>query len=58
MNLAKAQSRDRKRNKSRLGMQVDGRSIFILQETQRERDLRIKREREEKQKLLELGQET
>jgi hypothetical protein len=33
MNLNKASKRDNKRNKRRNGMQISGKSIFVIQET-------------------------
>jgi hypothetical protein len=52
MDIKKAQRRDRKRVKRVKGMQVDGRSIFLTQEIQKRKSEEIKREREEKEKLL------
>jgi hypothetical protein len=52
-NLRKSHNRDRKIEQRRYGHQVDNRSIFVIQELEREKAIRIKREREEKERSLE-----
>jgi hypothetical protein len=51
MNINKAIKRDNKRNKNKNGMQEDGRSNKYIEKLKRERAIRIKLEREEKEKL-------
>jgi hypothetical protein len=53
LNLNKALNRERKIRKRRSGMRIDNRSIFTLEEVKKNRALKIKKEREEKEKLLE-----
>ena len=48
--LSKAISRDRKKlNREKHG--VDGRSLFVIEEVKSARSLKIKREREQKERL-------
>ncbi len=54
MNLYKAQQRDKKINKRHHGMVVDSKSVLTIERLQKERAEQIKKEREEKEKLLEL----
>ena len=53
MNINKALQRDRKHNKRTHGMVVDSKSVFNIQRLQKERAEQLKKEREEKEKLLE-----
>lgn len=46
MNINKAIKRDRKIKRRRYGHKVDGKSIFTIQEKQKQRAEQIKRERE------------
>ena len=51
MDIRKASRRDgKKRNKTKQG--VDGKSIFVLEEEKKKRAEKIRREREEKEKLV------
>lgn len=52
MNLNKATKRDRKRQKRKYGHVVDGRSVFVIEEVKVKKALKIKKEREEKEKRL------
>ena len=53
MNLKKAVNREHKKHKLRYGMKMDNRNIFILQEIQKKQAEEIKRQRLEKELLLE-----
>lgn len=57
MKLSKASQRDRKINRRKHGMVVDSKSVFTIQRVQKERAEQIKKEREEKEKLLEVANE-
>jgi hypothetical protein len=50
MDIRKANRRDKKRHKTINGMKVDNRNIFILEEEKRKKALKIKKEREEKER--------
>jgi hypothetical protein len=52
VNLKKAFSRDRKRDRRNQGMVIDNKSIFILEEEKRKKAEEIKRRREEKEEQL------
>lgn len=52
MKLEKSVRRDRKISRRRGGHREDGRSVFTIQEEQRKRAEKIRREREEKEKRL------
>lgn len=53
MNLHKASKRDNKINKRKNGHREDGRSVFTIKRIQKEKALRIEKERKRKEKLLE-----
>jgi hypothetical protein len=53
MKLDKAMKRDRKRNK-RNEMQVDSKSVFVIQNTQKERAKKIKQQRKIKEEMKEI----
>ena len=44
--IEKAKARDRKREKAKHGMRVDGKSVFLIQRLQKERADKIKEEKE------------
>lgn len=50
MKLEKANKRDRKRNKRKYGMRVDGGSVFVIIEAQRKRDAKLLLDAEDKKK--------
>ena len=52
MNIHKVNRRDRKLNRRKNGHQVDGRSVFLIQEIQRKRSLEIRKGRCLKEKFL------
>lgn len=52
MKLSKASKRDRKLNKRRNGHREDGRSVFLIKQIQKEKALRIRKEQQEKEELL------
>jgi hypothetical protein len=52
-NLKKSLNRERKIQRRRTGMVIDNRSIFTVQEIQKKKSIQIKKEREEKEKMLE-----
>lgn len=52
MNLDKAVKRDRKRQRRKYGHVVENRSIFTLEEVKVKKALKIKKEREEKEKRI------
>jgi hypothetical protein len=54
MNLRKALERERKQHKRKSGMVIDSKSVFTIQRIQKERAEQIRKERENKEKLLEL----
>lgn len=45
------EARDKKLDKRKNGMRVDNRSIFVLQESQRKRDKKLRDERNGKMKM-------
>lgn len=47
MKLDKCIRRDRKRDRRRTGMKIDGKSVFILEEEKKKKSDAIKRKREE-----------
>lgn len=53
MNLHKASKRDNKLQKRRNGHREDGRSVFTIKEIQKNRALKIRKEQQRKQELLE-----
>jgi hypothetical protein len=53
MKLSKASKRDRKLQKRRGGHREDGRSVFTIKEIQKNRALKIRKEQQRKQDLLE-----
>lgn len=53
MNLKKAIQRDRERERRQHGHQEDGRSVFDIRRSQRNRAQQIKEERATKEELLE-----
>lgn len=54
MNIDKALRRERKIQKRHYGMQVDGKNVFVSEEEKHKRAEQLRKEREEKEKLLEL----
>jgi hypothetical protein len=50
--IYKALRRDRKKRKDRYGMRIDNRNIFQIENVKKKRDLEIKRQREEKESML------
>ena len=53
MNLNKASKRDNKLRKRKSGHREDGRSVFTIKEIQKNRALKIRKEQQRKQDLLE-----
>jgi hypothetical protein len=49
MKLNKAVKRDKKRNKKRHGMRIDGQSVKLIAKIQKDKTEEIKKERDEKQ---------
>jgi len=57
MNLHKALERERKQHKRKNGMVIDSKSVFTIQQIQKERAEQLKKEREEKELLLRLTED-
>jgi hypothetical protein len=58
VNIYRVANRDRKREKRRSGMRVDGKGIFLIQQKQWEKSQEIKKRREQQEKELTLNGDT